>query len=308
MKRLIPTLLLLIVCIGGFWYAKSQDFFREKQDDAVKTLAASVKAEDVQTVSLLGADGKVTELQRNADGKSWTMTKPGALPVEGGLVDGWISSYSLLTYEAKVEDNADLAKYGLDKPKQQYKITLKDGTARSVTVGNPVAVPGYSYVSVDDGKTVYQVSDQSLSGIGKAPVDFQVKGPVKLDYDKVTGLTVTWKGASWSLTKTDKDKAAAEAAWKLGDKELKGADATTVLSSFLFLETKLEAKPAGNVGTAAPDFTAELTESGDGGAAVTTKYTGRADGDNVWLVKEGDAWAYAIPVTSVQELADQGKK
>ncbi|KIL37838.1 hypothetical protein SD70_30360 [Gordoniibacillus kamchatkensis] len=305
MKRLIPTLVLLIVAIGGFWYAKSHNFFREKTDD-VKALVTTVKADDVQDVSLQTADGKQTELQRG-DGASWTMTKPAALPVDSNSVEGWIDSYNALTYEAKVEEGADLAKYGLDKPKQLYKLTMKNGPVHTVRVGMPLAISGYSYVSVDDGKTVYQVSDQTLSGIGKAPVDFQVKGPVKFDYDKVTSLSLTWKGQSWSLTKSDKDKAAADASWKLGGKDMKGADASPVLSDFLALTTQQEAKPASSFNMTAPDFSADLTET-DGGSSKTTKYVGRIDGDNVWLLKQGDAWAYAVPLKSVQDLADKGKQ
>jgi hypothetical protein len=304
MKRLIPTLVLLIVCIGGFWYAKSHNFFREKQDD-VKSLVASVKADDVQSISLQTADGKQTELQRGDT--AWTMTKPASLPVDSNLVEGWIQSYNTLTFETKVEDNADLAKYGLDKPKQMYVLTMKNGPVHTIRVGMPVAIQGYSYVSVDDGKTVYQVSDQSLSALGKAPVDFQVKSPVKFDYDKVTALQVTWKGQTWSLTKTDKDKSAADASWKLGSKNLKGSDATPVMDAFLFLETQQEAKPASSFNMTAPDFSADLTET-EGGTDKTTKYVGRLDGDNVWLLKQGDAWAYAVPAKSIQDLADKGKQ
>jgi hypothetical protein len=302
MRRLIPTLVLLIVCIGGYWYAASHNFFRE-QTDTVKTLVASVKTDDVQSVSLQMADGAPTELQRAADGKAWTMTKPTALPVDDNSVDGWIQSYNALTFEAKVEDNADLAKYGLDKPKQVYKLTMKNGPVHTVSVGSPLAIQGYSYVSVDDAKTVYQVSDQTLQGIGKAPVDFQVKGPVKFDYDKVVSLAIKWKDQAWTLTKTDKDKPAADASWKLGSKDLKGSDATPILDAFLFVETQVEAKPASAINMTPPDFTADVTQTD-----TTVKYVGKIDGDNVWLLRQGDSWAYAIPAQSLQDLADKGKQ
>lgn len=304
MKRLIPTLLLVILCIGGYWYASSKDFFREKPAET-KTLVTGVKSQDVQSVSLKAADGKETALSR-ADGDKWSMSKPGALPIDGDLVTGWAESFNTLTYESKVEEAAaDLAKYGLDKPKQVYALTFKDGSTRSVNVGNPLAIPGFSYVNVDGGKTVYQVSDESLTSLAKQPADFQVKGPVKFDYDKVTSMQVDWKGTSWTLSKADKDKPAAEAAWKLGSKDLKGADASPIMDALLFLSTQAEAKPAAAAnGT---DFKAVVTET-DNGKDTSTTYTGRVEGDNVWIAKQGDSWAYAIPAASIQELADKGKQ
>lgn len=303
MKRLIPTLLLVILCIGGYWYASSKNFFREKPPEA-KTLVTGVKSQDVKSVSLKTADGKETALSR--DGDKWTMTKPGALPIDGDLVTGWADSFNTLTYESKVEDSAaDLAKYGLDKPKQAFVLSFKDGSTRSVNVGIPLAIPGYSYVNVDGGKTVYQVSDQELTSLAKQPADFQVKGPVKFDYDKVTSMQVTWKDQSWTLSKTDKDKSAAEAAWKLGTKDLKGADASPIMDALLFLSTTAEAKPAAAANGS--DFKAVVTET-DSGKETATTYTGRIEGDNVWIAKQGDAWAYAIPTKSIQDLADKGKQ
>jgi hypothetical protein len=303
MKRLIPTLLLVILCIGGYWYASSKNFFREKPAEP-KTLVTGVKSENVQSVTLTN-DGQETELKLG-DGNKWTMTKPSALPIDGDLVTGWADSFNTLTYEAKVEDAAsDLSKYGLDKPKQSYTLAFKDGSSRTVDVGNPLAIQGYSYVNVDGGKTVYQVSDQTIQSLAKQPVDFQLKGPVKFDYDKVTSMQVTWKDASWTLQKVDKDKPAADAAWKLGAKDLKGADASPIMDALLFLSTQIEAKPAAAAnGT---DFKAVVTET-DNGKDTTTTYTGKVDGDNVWIAKQGDSWAYAIPSKSIQDLADKGKQ
>lgn len=303
MKRLIPTLLLVALCVGGYWYASSKDLFRENPAE-VKTLVAAVKSQDVQSVTL-AMDGKETALSRT-DGDKWTMSKPRALPIDADLVTGWAESFNMLTYETKVEENAaDLAKYGLDKPRRSYTLGFKNGSTRTVSVGNPLAIPGYSYVNVDGGKVVYQVSDQSLGNLAKQPVDFQVKGPVKFDYDKVTSMQITWKGESWTLSKTDKDKPAAEAAWKLGAKELKGADASPIMDSLLFLSTREEAQPAAAASGA--DFTAVVTETDSGKESMAT-YTGRIDGDNVWIAKQGDAWAYAMPLQSIQELADKGKQ
>jgi hypothetical protein len=304
MKRLIPTLLLVLVCIVAYWYASSHNFFREKKDE-VKQLTASVKKEDVQSFSINTPNGQI-ELQRSD--KDWKMTKPSDIPLNVSSVEGWLDSFGLVTYEAKVEDNAaDLAKYGLDKPKQTFKVTMKNGSAQTLLIGDPLPIQGYYYAKMDGSNTVYQVGEQQITSLGKTQVDFMQKSPVKFDYDKVTGMQLNWKGQKWALTKTEKDKSAAEAKWKLGGKELKGSDVSPILDKFLFLETQQVAKPASQVKIDSPDLYVELTET-DNGKDKTTMYQGKIDGGNVWLVKQGDAWAYAIPTQSIQELADKGKQ
>ena len=49
MKRFIPTILLVVICIGGFWYASSKDFFQEKKDEPKSLI--TLKQEDVQSIS-----------------------------------------------------------------------------------------------------------------------------------------------------------------------------------------------------------------------------------------------------------------
>jgi hypothetical protein len=300
MKRFIPTVLLLLVCVGAFWYASSQNFFREKQ--VLPQTLITVKKEDVQAVSVQSADNQV-ELQRKDNG--WSMTKPSALPLSSSLIESWIDSLGLVTQNKVVEENAaDLAKYGLDKPAQVYKVTMKDGSTRLIQVGEPLPIQGYFYTKVEGSNAVYQVSEQTLTALNKAPIDFMDASPVKLDEDQVQSVKVTWKGQNWNLVKSDKDKAAAGANWKLGEKELKGTDATQLLDKLIFLSTKELAKPAAQVQQTAPELKVEISLSANGSDSAII-YQGKIDQDKVWVAKQGDEWAYAIPVADIQAIADQ---
>jgi hypothetical protein len=296
MKKLIPTLLLVIVCIGAFWYASSKDFFREKTVQPI-TLA-SIKKEEVQTIGIQTPDTQV-ELARKGTG--WDMTKPSALPLNNNLVEGWIDAYALLTSDKVIEDNAsDLAKYGLDKPAEVYKITLKDGSVKTIQVGEALPIQGYFYAKVEGSPAVYQVGEQALSSLKKAPLDFMDTAPLKFDNDKVQSAKITWKGQSWTLTKTDKDKPAAGAAWKLGGKDLIGTDATTLLDKLTLLQTAELVKPSKDVAMTAPELQMEVTMADN----AKDTYQGKLEQDKLWLVKQGGAWAYALPAADIQALAD----
>ncbi len=299
MKRFIPTILLVVICIGGFWYASSKDFFQEKKDEPKSLI--TLKQEDVQSIHVKKEEEQI-ELARNGSG--WEMKNPAAAPINTNQVGSWLDALGLVTSTKLVEDQvSNLANYGLDKPLGTYEVTLKDGSKKGLLVGTALPIEGFSYVQVEGSSAVYQVSDQTLSALGKAPVDFAETSPFKFENDKVQSVKVTWKGQSWTLAKTDKDKVAAEANWKLGDKELKGAEANPLLDELIFLHSAELPQPAAQKPTAGGELKVELVLSVDG-KEVTEIYEGKLSQDQVWLTKQGGQWAYLLTAADIQKLAD----
>lgn len=299
MKRFIPTILLVVICIGGFWYASSKDFFQEKQEEP-KTLL-TLKQEDVQSLSIKAEEQEI-DLSRTDSG--WEMKKPAAAPMNTNQVDSWLDMLGLVTSTKVVEESAsNLANYGLDKPVGTYQVTLKDGSKKGILVGTALPIEGFSYVQVEGSSTVYQVSDQSLSSLIKAPVDFAETSPFKFESDKVQSVKVTWKGQTWTLAKTDKDKVVAEANWKLGDKELKGSEASPLLDELIFLHSAELPQPVAQQPAAGGELKVELVLSVDG-KDVTEVYEGKVSQDQVWLAKQGGTWSFQLPAADIQKLAD----
>ncbi|NOU69955.1 DUF4340 domain-containing protein [Paenibacillus sp. LMG 31458] len=299
MKRFIPTILLVVICIGGFWYASSKDFFQEKKDEPKSLI--TLKQEDVQSIHV---KTEVQQIELARSGSGWEMKSPAAAPINTNQVGSWLDALGLVTSTKLVEDQvSNLSNYGLDKPLGTYEVTLKDGSKKGLLVGTALPIEGFSYVQVEGSPAVYQVSDQSLSALGKAPVDFAETSPFKFENDKVQSIKLTWKGQSWTLAKTDKDKVAAEANWKLGDKELKGAEANPLLDELIFLHSAELPQPAAQKPTAGGELKVELVLSVDG-KDVTEIYEGKLSQDQVWLTKQGGQWAYLLTVADIQKLAD----
>ena len=145
MKRFIPTILLVVICIGGFWYASSKDFFQEKKDEPKSLL--TLKQEDVKAVSVKTEEEQI-DLNRTANG--WDMQKPQAAPMNSNQVDSWLDALGLVTSTKLVEDQAsNLVEYGLDKPVGTYEVTLKDGSKQGLLVGTALPIEGFSYVQVE---------------------------------------------------------------------------------------------------------------------------------------------------------------
>lgn len=299
MKRFIPTILLVVICIGGFWYASSKDFFQEAKDEPKSLL--TLKQEDVQGL-IVKTEGQEIQLNRTANG--WDMQKPAAAPINSNLVDSWLDGLGLVTSTKLVEEQAtNLAEYGLDKPVGTYEVTMKDGSKKGLLVGTALPIEGFSYVQVEGAPAVYQVSDQSLTSLNKAPVDFADTSPIQLENDKVQSVKMTWKGQTWTLSKTDKDKVAADANWKLGDKEIKGADASPLLDELIFLHSMELPQAAAGTPTTGGELKLEIAWTVDG-KDVTDVYEGKLTGEQVWLAKQGGQWAYSLAAEEIQKLAD----
>lgn len=305
MRKFIPTLLALAVFIGLFWYASGHSFFKKEDETAEKTSPVfSMKKEDVQGIYVKTDKGE-TELSLK-DG-NWTMQKPQEQPINSNLVGSWLDTYVSLNREDIVEDQAsDLAKYGLDKPAAEYRVTLKDGTSKVLQTGENLPTGDSVYAKLAGSDQVFPVTGQSLEQLSKAPIDFVDCSPAKFDSDKVTKLDFSWNNQTWTLIKQEPGKSMAEAKWTLNNEEIPGTMVSSRLDKLSSLSTEKLVETASNHTDIKGELRIEVTEVKDG-QETKSVYLGQSSKDLVWMMKEGGPWAYAIPVSGVQDLASQGK-
>ncbi len=296
LKSYLPTLILVIICIGAFLYASAHDFFREKKQD--KAPLVDFNTSDVSSFSIQSV-GTVIELTKQGQDK-WAMTQPSPVPVNPFSAGSWVDALHSVTADKGVEDNAsDLAKYGLDKPKQEFRVKLLNGSDAVLQVGNPMPIQGFYYVKTPGSPKVSGVSEQQISALNKAQLDFMNNNPFQFEMDKVTRLTAEWKGQKWSLDKADADKPLSEAKWKLNDKEMGGNDALPIVSDLQnSLMTDRLTKPAAQVTTDAPELKIELTLK-DGGTSVYEGKNGRFRG---LAEKTRRGMGYAVPAAKIDDF------
>ncbi|WP_438449326.1 DUF4340 domain-containing protein [Gorillibacterium sp. sgz5001074] len=303
MKKLLPTLLLVVVLIAGYVYAKQENFFREKAKPA--SVLFTLQSAEVTGVKL-GTGDNAVEIKRKDDG--WEMLKPAAYPVEKLAADGLAQSMADLKVKGVIDENpGSLADFGLDRPSREVEAALKDGSVRKLLVGSPLPVAGTTYVKAADRNTVYEMEDSVLSGVSKTAEDLLDKNVLKVEYDKIKSVELEWKGEKWTLTKSDLAKKAYESAWKLGDKELKPEEGGAILDKLTFLATDRLPKAKGEVNLAAAELKLTVKQE-DGGQETVLSYAGKIDNELVRIAKDDGAWAYAVTVTDIQALYDMGKK
>lgn len=303
MKKLLPTIILVLILAAGSWYAKSENFFREEEPSSPALF--NLESSNVSGLKLAAGEETI-ELQRNGDG--WDMVKPAAYPVEKLTADGVAQAFGELTYKEVIEENpGSLAEFGLEKPVQEVEAIMKDGSSRKLMIGNSLPVAGTTYIKMGDTPTVYEVEDSVLTRLTKTTEDFLDKTVLKLEYDQVKSIELEWKGEKWTLTKSDLTKKGYESAWKLGDKELMPEEGSGILDKLTLLSTDRLPKACSELQWDTAQLKLTVKQDNNGTETVLS-YSGLIDNELVRIAKSDGPWAFAMTLTDIQAIADQLKQ
>ena len=94
-----------------------------------------VKRDDVRTLEVAGPEGDYALARTDAG--EWAFTKPLATRAGRWAVDGLLGTLENLRMEQVVEEQAkDLGRYGLGRPSRTVYLVLKDGTSRTLEIGD----------------------------------------------------------------------------------------------------------------------------------------------------------------------------
>lgn len=301
MRRFIPTIVLLVVCIGAFLYAYSQNFFKEEDTSVKPKPLFTIKKEDITGIQIKPAG---IELQKK-DGK-WSLSKPEAYPTNAYSGDSWTGAFVGITQEGEIDANpTDLAKFGLSSPTQEYTATLADGSTKTLQIGSALPIAGHFYGKLKDEPAVYRVGGEQLKSLQKEPVDFVDKSPFQMVFNEVSNVQIEWKGTTRSMQKADVTKQANQSTWWLGGKELKGNEAEPILDKILLMSSDQMVKAKSELKMDAPEMKLEIKSTKDGKETSTVTYVGKIIEDAVWIADQSKPWAFTIPVTTIQELFDR---
>ncbi|MCL6458636.1 MAG: DUF4340 domain-containing protein [Gorillibacterium sp.] len=304
MKRLLPTLALMLICVVGFWYGSEKGLFNSQTKVEKPTLLFTLGSDQITGLTLsTGAE----DIELSKDAGVWVMKRPMAYPLNTYGTDGWLNSFCQLTYVSIVDENpTDVAQYGLDKPLGQYTVSLNDGTKRKLLVGKPLVIAGSSYVQIEGSPIVYEVNDTDLQGLAVPVLNFVDSQAVRVEYNDVKTIDLTWKGQTWQLTKSELAKMAYESKWTMGTKGLTPEEGSGILDKLTGLSTDVLPTSAKDGKLANPELSIVVTEEREG-KSTTSTFSGKINGELVMLHKDGDEWTYSLALDKVQALYDLGK-
>jgi len=290
MKKYVPTLILVLVFVGGLSYALSQNFFGEEEE------APAAKLTTIDTSKVAGiriANGDLTyQLVKNDD--EWNFTEPDNYPVNPYAVDSWLNALSAAEQGSVVEESPeDVSGYGLDVAKKGITLTESDGTVATIAIGDTLPTGNADYAQIDGGP-VAQVDANTVSSLLPSITTLVDTTPFEWDDADLKELTYKRGSAAWTLSNSSSD--AASPTWTLDGKPIEATDAATVSGSLKYIASDRLPVKASTLASAKNDFMLKLIATADG-KETTQTYTGKKDPDIdtlVWVIPEGSEWAYAV--------------
>ena len=290
MRKYIPTLILVLVFLGGLGYAYSQNFFRASEE---KPAVKLVELDKSKIAGIRIANGQLT-YQLVKKGNEWSFTDPDKYPVNPYTIDSWLSTLTTAEQGGVVEAAPeDTSRYGLDISKKGITVTDENGKVVTIAIGDALPTGSSDYARLDSG-AVIQLDSNTATSLLPSITELVDTSPFAWDDANLKQLTYKRGAAGWTLKNTSSD--AASPAWTLNGQSIKGADATTVSGSLKYIVSDRLPVKASTLASAKDDFTLKLVTT-ENGKEKTQTYTGKKDPDIdtlVWVIPPGSEWAFAV--------------
>lgn len=306
MKQWLPTVLLVLVCVAGFWYVAANDFFVKDEEAMTKGTKELVQFtnEGLQSISIATEKNKL-EL-KSVDGK-WTIDGKQELAVNQSHVDGWINTAMLMVYKDVIEEKAkDLGKYGLKPAGAKYVVKRKDKKDIVIEVGSELPTRDFRYVKVGGSNTVYMVNSMDLDNMDKGEAEFVQPELIPVSVGKTVKLTLDWRGNAFQLERVKDAKTGADKWMINGKKELPASEAEAILVELNGWTTDEATRPISEFDTSAPDLKVTVIEETNG-QRTTREYIGMIGTEKVWVGEKGTKWVRSILGDTINSYAIKNK-
>ncbi|MCM3134610.1 DUF4340 domain-containing protein [Paenibacillus polysaccharolyticus] len=316
MKKLIPTLVVVVILIAGWVYAANQNYFRE--EEAVQAKLLGISSADIQAITLhegtedksgTGSDSDAVSTLELKDGV-WHMTEPKNYPLNEYSVGSWLDAMSSADQEMVVEESPkDVEKYGLGAAATRLDIKLKDGREFKIAIGSQLPAGDGHYVQVNSGAVV-AVKNDAVTNIALTRRQLLDTTPFNMDESNVR--TLEWEGeaSSWMLKASAEGDTASEHTWTLNGKSIKAEDAISLISQIKNLTTADDVRKASDVKDAIPRSTLSVQQQVNG-KETTTVYrllTTSSEPDTIWVITPDEGWAYTMDAASLKEVEKVAEK
>lgn len=326
MKKLIPTMVVVVILIAGWVYAANQNYFRE--EEAVQAKLLGISSADIQAITLhegtkdkpgtgTGTDAG-TDAGTGSDAVStlelkdgvWHMTEPKDYPLNEYSVGSWLDAISSADQEMVVEESPkDVAKYGLGTTATRLDIKAKDGQEFKLAIGSQLPAGDTHYVQVNSGAVV-AVKNDAVTNMALTRRQLLDTTPFNMDESNVR--TLEWEGeaSSWMLKASGEGDTASEHTWTLNGKSIKAEDAISLISQIKNLTTSDDVRKVSELTGGIPRSTLSVEQQVDG-KAVTAVYrllTVPSEPDTIWLITPDEGWAYAMDAAGLKEVEKVAEK
>jgi hypothetical protein len=289
------SLAVILLLLGAFYYVYEIRLGPEREKaEGRKGQMFSAEAGNVSDVEIKRGT-EVLKFRR--EGEGWRMLAPIETRGDRAAIDELITSVLTAKIDREIAAApASLAEFGLDAPKAEVTLTLKDGRRLGVQLGskNPTGVWVYGR---EEGKAaVVALPDSVLRDASRPVADYRDKTVLTFDRGAVTGLDINTPDETLGLV-ADGGK------WKLTRPAARAADGEAVTE---FLE-KLGAARVKEFAAEAPaslqsygldrPFRVDIQTGRDKDRATKTLLVGRVDAtkQGVYAMRPGEPSVLLLP-------------
>jgi hypothetical protein len=200
----------LVVFAGLVWWTNKHPGTSAAATTPAAPKILSVTESQIQQIQISKPGSPPIVLKKLAD--KWAIAEPKAMPADKDAVDGLTSSVATLNADRLIDEHpANLAQFGLDSPREEVDLTLKDGKTDKLLLGADTPSGSDSYAKLESKPAVYTVASSTKSSFDKSVNDLRDKRLLPFDQDKVTSVALTARGSTvefgkngqgqWQITK-----------------------------------------------------------------------------------------------------------
>lgn len=298
MKRLIPTILALIILVVGFLYAKSQDFFREPQMEGLPLV--EMQLNEVDAIYLKNEEEEIS-ITRTEEG--WVIQDNPTYPLDVGKIDDWLVDLLTATDDGVIDEAPEnLTEFGLAPPVSELGITLADGTEQIIHIGNEMPVQGHHYMTKSEDSKLYQIKNETLNTLLRDKLYFTNKRVMPYNLSGIHSITYTLGDQQWRLERQGDADASFNAPWKLEEYDRQYSDISSILGQTIYMST--EELPISISDMTMDNVHLQITveEYVDGELVEHVVFGEVKDEQTVLLWEMNTFWGYKIKIEDLEEL------
>lgn len=152
---MIIGIVLLILCVGGYFGVKAYNANEEKKEEAKTMTPISITASEVTGMSYV-YDGAVLTFHK--DGENWVYSEDTSIDINEETIDGMIEDACKVTSTQMVTAE-NLSDYGFDTPETTVTLTTVEGTTE-IVVGMYNEILSQYYMNINGSMDMYLVGSE----------------------------------------------------------------------------------------------------------------------------------------------------
>lgn len=175
-KQMIAGIVLLILCIGGYFGVKAYNVHQEKKQEAETMKPVNLTLNDITGFSYLN-NGNVLKFVK--DGEEWIYSGDTSLDMDEASIEEMLATVCDLTSTEKITAE-NLNDYGFDEPTNTITLETAEGTT-TLKLGMYNEIVSKYYLSINDSTELYLIGSEIISGFDKSAEDLEAEEEVTAD-------------------------------------------------------------------------------------------------------------------------------